>query len=97
MGNVWDANIAIDAAMAARLIEHQFPKVGLKRINLLSVSRDNAAFLVNEALVFRFPRRQIVVDLIERKVRLLPLIGQSVGDTALAGGGAYALQNAVLF
>ena len=39
---------------------------------------DNWAYCVNDRYVFRFPRRQIAIPLIEREVRLMPLVASRV-------------------
>jgi aminoglycoside phosphotransferase (APT) family kinase protein len=39
---------------------------------------DNAAYLVNDAYVFRFPRRTIAVGLIEKEARILPRIAPAL-------------------
>jgi aminoglycoside phosphotransferase (APT) family kinase protein len=39
---------------------------------------DNAAFLVDRTIVFRFPRRRIAAPLIERESRILPAIAASL-------------------
>ena len=39
---------------------------------------DNTAFVVNDEWVFRFPRREIAVALIERESRLLPRIADEL-------------------
>ncbi|MGH7491894.1 MAG: phosphotransferase [bacterium] len=70
----WDADVEIPPARAAMLIERQFP--GLRPVHLapFGTGWDNAAFLVNECFVFRFPRREISAPLIVREARILPLL-----------------------
>ena len=71
---VWAADIAIDAALASKLIAAQFPALGAADVTPFAVGWDNAAFLVDGTTVFRFPRRRIAVALIEREAALLPLL-----------------------
>jgi aminoglycoside phosphotransferase (APT) family kinase protein len=74
----WIAEIEVSEERAAALIAPQFPAlapVGLERIG---EGWDNAAFIVNGAYVFRFPRRTISAKLIEIEVGVLPLIGGHV-------------------
>jgi aminoglycoside phosphotransferase (APT) family kinase protein len=71
---VWAADIAIDAALASRLVADQFPALGGQSVEPFGVGWDNAAFLVAGKVVFRFPRRRIVADLIEREIALLPYL-----------------------
>ena len=70
----WSADIHIDASLAAQLIRAAFPKLGARIVEPLGIGWDNAAFLIDGAYVFRFPRRRICAKLIEREVALLPSI-----------------------
>jgi aminoglycoside phosphotransferase (APT) family kinase protein len=72
--NSWDADIAIDSGLAHRLLTAQFPQLLPLRLTLLGVGWDNVAFLVNDGLVFRFPRRRAMVRLMEQEIRILPLL-----------------------
>lgn len=74
MKKFWDADFEISSAQAARLIEQQFPQLAPVRLEPLSAGWDNLAFLVNARFVFRFPRREIAVPLIEREGRVLPML-----------------------
>jgi aminoglycoside phosphotransferase (APT) family kinase protein len=44
----------------------------------LGAGSDNSAFLVNDAFVFRFPRRQLAVELLETEVRVLPALAPAL-------------------
>ncbi len=70
----WTADIDVDAALVAALVGAQFPELAGTSVAPLGVGWDNAAFLVDERLLFRFPRRRIATRLIEREVALLPPI-----------------------
>src|SRR5262245_3134621 len=72
MARPWTAERVIDADLARALIEEQFPQLAPVRIEPLAVGWDNTAFRVNELYVFRFPRRQIVVPLIQTEARVMP-------------------------
>jgi aminoglycoside phosphotransferase (APT) family kinase protein len=74
MSNPWDADHELTSPDAARLIEQQFPELAPARLELLGVGWDNVAYQVNDRYVFRFPRRQIAAALIEREIRVLPLL-----------------------
>lgn len=74
MSNPWDADHELALSAAARLIEQQFPGLAPARLELLGAGWDNAAYRVNDRYVFRFPRRQVAAGLIEREVRVLPLL-----------------------
>jgi aminoglycoside phosphotransferase (APT) family kinase protein len=70
----WDADVELSPAGAAQLIERQFPAFAPARLALLGAGWDNTAYLVNDALVFRFPRRRIAVPLLEREARVMPCL-----------------------
>jgi aminoglycoside phosphotransferase (APT) family kinase protein len=74
MSRVWDADVELSGEEAARLIERQFPALAPARLQALGAGWDNAAFLVNERFVYRFPRRRIAVGLLEQEMRVLPLL-----------------------
>jgi aminoglycoside phosphotransferase (APT) family kinase protein len=61
-------------SLAAALIERQFPALRPARVEAWGEGWDNFAFRVNGALLFRFPRRQIAVEWIEKEHRFLPRI-----------------------
>ncbi len=70
----WSADIAVDAALASRLVRAQFPQLRAATVEPFGVGWDNAAFLVDGSVLFRFPRRRIVAGLIEREIAVLPQI-----------------------
>lgn len=74
MSNQWANEPLIDAETALHIIQQQFPALNAQNIRLLGMGWDNRAFLVNEELIFRFPRREVAAELIEREVTLLPQI-----------------------
>lgn len=74
----WLAENEISAGLAARLITDQMPELAPARLESYGAGWDNTAFLVNDTWVFRFPRRQIAVGLIETEMRLLPAIADSL-------------------
>jgi aminoglycoside phosphotransferase (APT) family kinase protein len=67
----WDAEIVVDPELARALIRWQFPALGTT-IEPFGSGWDNTAFLVDGDLVFRFPRRQVAVRLMECETRVLP-------------------------
>lgn len=75
MGFAWTADIAIDEALAQSLIAEQFPVLAGATLRPFGEGWDNAAFLVAERYVFRFPRRAQFAHLIAREIVLLPRIG----------------------
>lgn len=76
MERPWEAELRVSEALAAQLIEAQFPELAPVHLPLdvLGEGWDNVAYLVGGDIVFRFPRRQIAVDFIEKEYRLLPIL-----------------------
>jgi len=74
MNRPWTPERHVDVALATRLIETLLPALAPVSAHVLGEGWDNIVFLVNERIVFRFPRRQIAVPLLETETRLLPAI-----------------------
>ena len=70
----WEADIQLTARDACLLIERQFPDLAPAQLVVYGAGCDNLAFLVNQRFVFRFPRRLVAAGLLEREVRILPLL-----------------------
>lgn len=70
----WTAEVALSPEEARLLILAQFPELAPARVELLGSGWDYWAFLVNGHLVFRFPRRAMVANVVEREWGILPLL-----------------------
>jgi aminoglycoside phosphotransferase (APT) family kinase protein len=70
--NVWDAEHALDATAARALLAGQFPDLALDSVQPLGVGFDNTVYLVDDTWVFRFPRREVAVPLMDRELAVLP-------------------------
>ncbi len=68
----WLPERDVSAERARELIEAQFPKLAPAQVKPLGEGWDNVVYEVNDLYVFRFPRRQIAVPLIERELAVLP-------------------------
>jgi len=68
----WAAELRVDEPLAERLLAEQFPHLRRLSLALLGEGWDYTAFLVDEAWVFRFPRRAVVVPGTEREIATLP-------------------------
>jgi aminoglycoside phosphotransferase (APT) family kinase protein len=68
----WRADLEVDEGLVRRLLGRQF--AGLETLTVVPFAEgwDNALWLVNGELAFRFPRRAIAVPGVEREIRLLP-------------------------
>lgn len=73
MTHAWNQSIDINEKKAKQLIESQYP-ILVKTIRLLDAGWDNLVYLVNEALIFRFPRREFGLTCMENEIALLPYI-----------------------
>ena len=74
----WTAEREVSPDQARRLVGTQFPELAGASVEPFGNGWDNSAYLVGATYVFRFPRRTIAVELIEREIALLPLIAPSL-------------------
>ncbi len=72
----WEAEKTIEPPAALKLIQEKFPELHAKHIRLLGVGWDNSAFVIDEAMIFRFPRREIALGLLRAEWCILPKIAQ---------------------
>lgn len=72
MTEPWRAEREVTAELALSLIREQFPGLGAGGVRPFGSGWDNTAFLVDDDLVFRFPRKQSTVALLERETRVMP-------------------------
>jgi aminoglycoside phosphotransferase (APT) family kinase protein len=66
------ADIAVDAALAARLVAAQFPRLSAP-VTLAAEGWDNMLFRLGERLAIRIPRRAVAAMLIEHEQAALPV------------------------
>jgi len=94
-GREWDAEQAVPASLAARLVGAQFPGLRGAPVELLATGWDNTVYLVGGQWVFRFPRREVALPGLQREVaalpRLAPLLPLPIPVPELIGtpDGAY--------
>lgn len=70
----WTAERVVSPKEALALVRDHHPSLSPSRIEPLGEGWDNTAYLVDGTWVFRFPRREIAVELIEIEARVLPAI-----------------------
>lgn len=68
----WEPQQTLEPPLALKLIQEQFPGISAINIRLLGAGWDNTAFVINEDLIFRFPRREIAIPLLEAEWSILP-------------------------
>ena len=78
MDRPWEATHSVSVGFARELITTQFPSLAGSEIEVLGFGWDNSVFAVGDAWVFRFPRREIAVPLLEAECNLLPLIAEQL-------------------
>ncbi|MHC5012149.1 MAG: phosphotransferase [Planctomycetota bacterium] len=78
MPHAWAPLHVVDPPLARALIERQFPALAPIRLASAGEGWDNTAYLVNETYIFRFPRREIAVPLLEAEVRVLRALAARV-------------------
>lgn len=74
----WEPQIVVDEALASRLIRQQFPSVVFDQVKLLGEGWDNTVYVVDAQYVFRFPRRELAVELLQNESHALPLLANAL-------------------
>lgn len=74
----WLPDVSLHADRAAALITSQFPVLAPVTLRPLGVGWDNAAYVVNDEWVFRFPRRQFGAMVMDSEIRVLPALAPLV-------------------
>ncbi|WGV58313.1 phosphotransferase [Brevibacillus brevis] len=72
--NPWDADWEVSEPLVRTLILRQFPQLSAMPIKLIGCGWDNVVFRVGDEFVFRFPRRNVAVELIKKEGMLLPIL-----------------------
>lgn len=71
------ADIDINQEIAKKAIFEQFG-ITVKSISILGEGWDNLVYLVNDDLVFRFPRRKVALPLLQREMHVLQVLASKV-------------------
>ncbi len=77
MTHAWNQSIDINEEKAKQLIKTQHA-ISVNTIRLLDEGWDNIVYLINETLIFRFPRRECGVFCMENEIALLPYVASQV-------------------
>ncbi len=78
MSQPWEAEHTVTNDDARRLIETQFPQLRPLHVTPFGTGWDNAAFLVNDSMVFRFPRRQVGAECLKGEIQVLQHIADQL-------------------
>lgn len=83
MKQPWAAELSLSPRRAQELIEEhtELPKV--RSIRLAGEGWDNWLYEVNQRYLFRFPRRHVAVEALEREVRYLPQLNQAMNGQSV--------------
>ncbi|MGH7553198.1 MAG: phosphotransferase [Longimicrobiales bacterium] len=85
----WHGEIETSPALVRALVRTQFPALAADRVEPFGSGWDNTAFLVGDNIVFRFPRKQSAVELLETEPpvlrRLAPLVPLQIPVPAWIG------------
>lgn len=68
----WKTEIVIDERLVSAALSSDFPELEVQSISYLGEGWNSSAFLVNDDLVFRFPKRKDVEAKLDRELKLLP-------------------------
>lgn len=68
----WEPEVTLEETTAFKLVKELFPELIIQKIKFLGAGWDNTAFLLNDELIFRFPRREIAVPLLIAEWQILP-------------------------
>jgi aminoglycoside phosphotransferase (APT) family kinase protein len=74
----WEPQHVVSAELATTLIEAQFPALSPVVAEPLGVGWDNTVYRVGQRWVFRFPRRQVAVDLLQLERNVLGTIADAL-------------------
>jgi len=74
----WQADVTISADPVHGLLAEQCPSLAVRDLRPFAEGWDNAIWIVNDTVIFRFPRRAVAVSGVEREIRVLPLLADRV-------------------
>jgi aminoglycoside phosphotransferase (APT) family kinase protein len=75
----WESDVALDPEAVARIVTELWKELAPAEVVPFNEGWDSRAFLVNQAWVFRFPKRAEVVPDLEKELRLLPALTGRLG------------------
>ena len=70
----WSSDRELDLDEVAEILGEQFPDLSGQPLRFLQAGWDSEAFEVDERWIFRFPKRQDVVEHLETEILVLPLL-----------------------
>ena len=70
----WKSDRDLEPDAVAEILGEQFPELAGRPVRFLQAGWDSEAFEIDERWIFRFPKRQDVVEHLETELLVLPLI-----------------------
>ncbi|MEM6706374.1 MAG: phosphotransferase [Acidobacteriota bacterium] len=70
----WSSDRLLTLDQVAEILREQFPELADRPLRSLAAGWDSEAFEVDERWIFRFPKRQNVVEHLETELSVLPLL-----------------------
>lgn len=74
----WKTEIVIDERLVSAALGADFPDLDVQSISFLGEGWNSSAFLVNDDLVFRFPKRKDVEQKLDKEQKLLPRLQEQL-------------------
>jgi aminoglycoside phosphotransferase (APT) family kinase protein len=82
MAHQWTAEVIVDEALARELIREQFAPVGERTVELVAAGWDYTVHHVDGEWAFRFPRREIVLEPMQRELDVLARLAPTLPVSA---------------
>ena len=79
----WSADRALDTRQVRSAIRSQFEDIPVAGMTWLGSGWDNDVFLVDDAWIFRFPRRRDVAERLDREMAAASLAREALADLAV--------------
>ncbi|WP_202618917.1 aminoglycoside phosphotransferase family protein [Paenibacillus sp. EZ-K15] len=70
--NLWDAEWEVTEPLVRLLLNRQFPQLSTLKVQEIGNGWDNTVYRVGDEYVFRFPRRDIAITLLNTEAKILP-------------------------
>ncbi|WP_339272555.1 aminoglycoside phosphotransferase family protein [Paenibacillus sp. FSL K6-1330] len=76
--NLWDAEWEVTEPLVRLLLNRQFPQLSTLKIQEIGSGWDNTVYRVGDEYVFRFPRRNIAINLLNTEAKILPKLANYI-------------------
>lgn len=76
--NLWDAEWEVTEPLVRLLLSRQFPQLSTHKVQEIGNGWDNTVYRVGDEYVFRFPRRDIAINLLNTEAKILPKLANYI-------------------